>query len=115
MFLLLSFLCSINISIDATALHDNYSGTYVYQVDTPEGKVDGSMTLKKEGNTYVGTLVAYGQEFEMQNMVWNGHQLTFDVDVAGYKSKVSGTFSDTSYDGMIEVEGFKIPIKATKQ
>ena len=115
MIFLFSFLCTFNFSLDIPTAHDNFSGTYVYTLSTPDGQIEGAMELVKDGKEYTGSLTAYGQSYPMKKMVWDDHELTFEVDAAGYHSKIIGEFSDSTYEGVIHVEGMQIPIKATKK
>ncbi len=96
-------------------LSEDYAGVYTYELNTPAGPVSGEMTLVKDNNEYKGTITAYGTAYDMLDMKWDGAQLTFSSNAAGYKSKVKGTFEDNLFKGTIYVEGMEIPIKATRQ
>ena len=48
-------------------------------------------------------------------MKWEGSNLTFSSDAAGYKSTTEGKFDGDTFKGTIYVEGIEIPIKATRQ
>jgi len=93
----------------------DYAGTYVYSVETPAGPVNGEMTLKLDGGEYSGTLTAYGTAYEMKDMEWEGANLTFSSEAAGYSSTTEGSFEGDTFKGIIYVEGMEIPIKATRQ
>lgn len=92
-----------------------YVGTYTYSLETPMGPVNGEMTLVYEKDSYQGTLTVYGTAYEMKEMLWEGPQLSFKSDAAGYNSRIKGVFEGDSYNGIIYVEGTEIPIKATKK
>lgn len=116
MFVLFSIVCLLNMpSIANIEIHEDFSGVYEYSVNTPDGKVEGAMELVKNGKEYTGTITAFGQKHDMKNMVWDDHQLTFEVNAGGYFSKVIGEFNDATYEGMVHVEGMQIPIKASKK
>lgn len=93
----------------------DYAGTYVYAIDTPAGPVSGEMTLSFKDNAYSGTLTAYGTSYDMKDMRWDGANLTFSSEAAGYKSTTEGKFEGDIFKGTIYVEGMEIPIKATRQ
>ncbi len=93
----------------------DFSGTWGYAVNTPDGQVKGEMILTKVGDEYSGTLSAFGTASEMTNMEWKDNKLTFQTNAGGYASKISGTFDADVYTAMIEVAGYEIPLVATKQ
>ena len=116
MILLFSIVCLLNMPlISDIEIDKDFSGVYEYSLNTPDGKVEGAMELVKDGEAYIGTITAFGQKHEMKNMVWDEHQLTFEVNAGGYYSKVIGEFNDSTYEGMVHVEGLQIPIKASKK
>lgn len=93
----------------------DYSGTWTYSLSTPDGTVKGEMLLEKDGDEYAGTLTAYGQPFEMTDMTWEDSKLTFKTNAGGYSSKISGTFEGDTYTATIYVEGYQIPMVATRE
>ena len=116
MTLLLAFVSFFALDINtSTDILSDYAGTYVYAVETPAGPVSGEMTLSFEGGTYSGTLSAYGTDYDMKDLKWEGANLSFNSDAAGYKSTTKGTFEGDTFKGTIYVEGMEIPIKATRQ
>lgn len=108
----LSFFLVTTTSVDAIA---DYAGTYAYALQTPEGPVAGSLILTPDGDAYTGVLSAYGEEYELENMTWDGPKLSFTANAGGYNIEVSGTFKDETYTAVIQVEGIEIPMKATKE
>jgi hypothetical protein len=51
----------------------------------------------------------------MKEMKWEGANLSFSSDAAGYRSTTKGTFEGDTFKGTIYVEGMEIPIKATRE
>ena len=92
----------------------DHVGTYKYAIDTPNGPVSGEMKLEKKDGVYIGTISAYGQEFEMKDIDVNGSSLSFKTNVQGMTSIVKGNIEDGVYTAIIFVEGLQIPLKAEK-
>ncbi len=93
----------------------DFSGTWEYTVNTPDGQVKGEMILTKDGDDYNGTLSAFGTASEMTDMEWEDNKLSFQTNAGGYSSKISGTFDADVYTAKIEVAGYEIPLVATRQ
>ncbi|MFT6811336.1 MAG: hypothetical protein ACJA01_004584 [Saprospiraceae bacterium] len=106
------FAIDFNHSVDILS---DYAGTYVYAVETPAGPVSGEMTLTYDDGDYKGQLSAYGTAYDMKEMKWEGANLSFSSDAAGYRSTTKGTFEGDTFKGTIYVEGMEIPIKATRE
>jgi len=116
MTILLAFVSffALDLNPNSSILKD-YAGTYVYAVETPAGPVKGEMTLTFDDGEYAGTLTAYGTAYEMEDMEWDGANLSFTSEAAGYSSTTKGAFEGDTFKGTIYVEGIEIPIKATRQ
>ncbi len=110
LFLSLSFLItSINITTS------DYSGTWIYAIETPEGMVKGEMVLQQKDALYTGTISVYGTDYEMTEVLVDGNSMSFKTNANGYSSVIKGTFSEDVYTAMISVEGIQIPMKAIKE
>ncbi len=90
-------------------------GTYAYTVNTPNGLVSGEIMLAKNSKgDYEGSISAYGQTFEMTDVVVMQDALHFKTAVSGYISTIKGKFEGNFYVATIYVEGVEIPLKAEK-
>ena len=101
--------------MESTVPVSEYVGTWKYSIDTPDGSISGAMTLKYEDGEYSGTISAYGEEYEMLDVVVEGNQLNFKTLAAGYSSVIKGSFSGDKYTAIISVEGMQIPMTAVRE
>jgi len=81
------------------------SGTWEYEVVTPDGDYRGTMEIKMADGKYVGNLVAGSQKTPLKNLKINGNKMTCSVYAEGYDCNISGEFSADGFKGGVEVEG----------
>lgn len=114
---LLLFIIAFVLHPSATSIDDyngDYAGTWTYAIDTPDGKIEGSLVLTYEDEEYGGKLTAYGQEYPITDVEQEGNELNFKTNAAGYSSVIKGSFDGDVYSAIIFVEGMQIPLKATR-
>jgi hypothetical protein len=108
-----------NRSIDIT-------GKWDYTADTPAGSSRGNMDIKKEGDSYKGTITyddpsgSGKASSEMNNITLSGNNLsfTYSVSVGGMSLEVtvSGDVSNVDFKGDMSLRDFgSFPLKANKQ
>lgn len=95
---------------------NNIAGSWDYEAVTPQGSSSGLMTLKKEGDSYSGTITFDDPESsgkksaEMSNIKVSGSSLEFqfNVDVQGMSLSVtvSGEVSGNGYEGKLSIPDF---------
>ncbi|MCH6233038.1 amidohydrolase family protein [Cognataquiflexum rubidum] len=101
-------------------------GFWEYTSDTPAGSSSGTLEIKKEGDSYKGTITydnpaGVGQaSSEMKNISLSGSNLTFSFDVAaGGMSlvvNVSGEVSGDQISGNLSLSEYgSFPMNATKK
>lgn len=81
------------------------SGSWEYEVVTPDGDYRGTMEIKKADGKYVGNLVAGGQKTPLKNLKIDGSKMTCSVYAEGYNCNISGEFNADGFKGGVEVEG----------
>ena len=109
----LSFLFTINES-PVTTMND-YTGEWVYKVDTPQGPYQGVIVLEKAFDGYTGEIVSGDVKIEMTDVKVEGNKMKFNIVVDGFPVAISGTFEGNKYTAVCSVEGMEIPLVATKK
>lgn len=105
---LLMTLCLV---LGGVALHGqsakkaDHTGSWEYEVLTPEGDYRGTMELKMEEGKYVGHLVVGNQKSPLKNLKVDGNKMTCSVYAEGYNCNISGEFTRDAFKGGVEVEG----------
>ncbi len=106
LFFIASLLCAVMVS--------DYSGSWKYTVDSPEGKVSGTFVLTKTADGYTGSATSDAGVTDLENLVVDGDAISFHVYYQGYKVKVKGKFNDDKMETMVDVEGMQFPLVAEK-
>jgi imidazolonepropionase-like amidohydrolase len=104
----------------------NIAGEWEYTSDTPAGSSGGIMAIKKDGESYKGTITYANPSgngtatSEMNNINISGNYLTFSFDVAAggmsLEVSVSGDINDNQFSGNMSLADFgSYPLNATKK
>ena len=116
MHIILLFISSIFLlSENAIEISNDYSGTWEYSVETPEGTRSGAIILVKEDEGYTGYIESHGSQFPLKDLSIDGTKLTCQVNVDGYPVDLKGLFKEDGLHATAFVEGFEIPVLATKR
>ena len=105
---LLMTLCLV---LGGVALHGqsatkaDHTGSWEYEVLTPEGDYRGIMELKMEEGKYVGHLLLGDQKTPLKNLKVDGNKMTCSVYAEGFDCNISGEFTRDAFQGGVEVEG----------
>ena len=105
----------LSLSFLALLVASDYSGTWAYTVDSPEGKVSGSFILVKTENGYTGTAESDAGTTDLSDLTVEGDEISFHVFYQGYKVKVAGKFNDNQMETLVDVEGMQFPLLAEKK
>jgi imidazolonepropionase-like amidohydrolase len=97
------------------------SGTWSYSTETPQGANTGKLKLKKQGDTYSGTITSQyaDKEVELKNVSLDNNQLTFSysLQVEGNTITVETavTVDVDTFEGSVTAGQFgNFPTKGTK-
>jgi hypothetical protein len=78
------------------------SGNWNYTVTgTPNGTVEGTMTITKNGDSYSGELQSPIGSTNLNNLEIEGQTLSADFDYSGTEIQMSGTFEGDSFNGEV--------------
>jgi hypothetical protein len=95
-------------------------GTWAYTLESPQGG-SGTITIKKEGEAYTGTIVSarFNRENALKtvNVLGNQIEMSYDVNMGGNASTmtIKGTISGDALEGLMTVGTFgTFPIKAKR-
>jgi imidazolonepropionase-like amidohydrolase len=98
------------------------AGGWSYSADTPQGKSTGKIKIKKDGDSYTGTITSSfsEKEYEMKDIAVSGTSLSFyyNADFGGSPLKVefSVTIDGSSFEGTMTAGNFgSFPVQGTKE
>jgi len=97
-----------------TVFVPDYSGSWHYTVDSPEGKVSGMFVLTRTTDKYTGVAESDAGSTNMEELVIQGDNISFHVYYQGYKVKVKGKFKDGKMETLVDVDGMQFPLIAEK-
>jgi len=112
---LISILALFMIQPATTIEVADYTGTWNYTVEAPDLTYEGVMVLTEEGGDYSGTMSSQGVDIDLKDVEIEDDEITFSMNVQGFPCKVKGTFDGDSLKGVVSVEGFEIPLVATRK
>ena len=113
--LLILFLSTTSFTFDSTETISDHLGKWEYTVDAPDMTYKGIMEFSDEDGTLDGTIQSDGVTIPLEDVVIDGDELTFSMNVQGFMCKVSGTFSGSSLKGVVAVDGFEMPLNAKRK
>jgi len=94
----------------------DYSGTWVYSIDTPDATYDGSIVLEKADGEYTGKLQNDdGFSTEAKDLKIEGDKITFSFYFEGFKVNIKGTFKENKLNASVNAEGMQFPFVAVKK
>lgn len=88
-----------------SAAKGDYTGSWEYEVLTPEGDYRGVMKLKMEEGKYVGHIEVGDNKSPLKNLKIDGNKLTCSVYAEGFDCNISGEFTGDAFKGGVDVEG----------
>lgn len=92
------------------------TGTWTYEIETPDGAISGEMEITKDGDTYkvvIGT-DDFG-DLELEDVEFNDkNEMTGYVDVQGVSAEFDVEFEEDSMEGVINYGGEELPISAER-
>ena len=91
-----------------------YLGDWEYEV-TADVTYKGIMTLSESNGEFSGKIASEGIEIPFTDVELEGNELSFKMNVQGYPCAVSGTFEGDDFTGVVAVEGYEMPMKATRK
>ncbi len=105
-------------AMDRTLAYDP-SGTWTYDIETPDGAISGEMEVEKADKSYKVTVVTddFGDleledvEFEAKK---DGGSMTASVDVQGVTAEFEVDFEGDAMSGVIIYGGEELPIEAER-
>ena len=93
------------------------TGTWAYEIETPDGAISGDMKVEKDGDTYkvvIGT-DDFG-DLELEDAEFNDkNEMTGSVDVQGVTAEFEVEFEEDSMEGIILYGGEELPITAERK
>jgi len=93
-----------------------YLGDWEYLVkDTPNGDVNGVMTISKEGEIFKGVLTSDMGEIALENLSIVEDKLSAQFDIQGMTLDMNGTFEGPQFTGTIGLDYNTFPMTATKK
>lgn len=93
-----------------------YIGDWEYLVkDTPNGDVNGVMTISREGEVYIGKLTSDMGEISLNDLSILEDKLSANFDIQGMRLDMNGTFEGPQFTGTIAVDYSTFPMTATKK
>lgn len=93
------------------------SGTWAYEIETPDGAISGDMEVAKEADTYKVTISTddFG-DLELEDVEFNDkNEMTGSVDVQGVTAEFEVEFEGDSMEGIILYGGEELPIVAERE
>jgi imidazolonepropionase-like amidohydrolase len=86
------------------------AGGWSYSADTPQGKSTGKIKIKKDGDSYTGTITSSfsEKEYEMKDIAVSGTSLSFYYNADFGGSPLKGTMTAGNF-GSFPVQGTKEP------
>jgi len=92
------------------------TGTWTYEIETPDGAISGDMEVAKDGDTYKVTIGTddFG-DLELEDVEFNDkNEMTGSVDVQGVTAEFEVEFEEDSMEGIILYGGEELPISAER-
>lgn len=94
------------------------AGNWDYTITgTPEGDVNGVMTIVSENNQYTAKMTASGNEITISNFTWDEptKKVGGEFGYSGYTVLFDAAMAGEEMTGSMSVEGMSFPYKATRK
>lgn len=96
-------------------LLEDYTGSWEYTVDTPEGTINGTLVLDKNDEGYIGHIESDGAKIPLKDLKVEGSDMSFNIVVDGYSVAITGDFEGDKLSMEASVEGMVIPFVANRK
>ena len=94
---------------------DPFVGDWEYVVETPDSNIDVTMSLQKTEDGYTGSLSTDMGSLDLYDLKIEDGKLAAKFDFQGYEIPMQGTFEGEKFTGSSSVDGYEMPIDATKK
>lgn len=92
------------------------TGTWTYEIETPDGAISGDMTIaKKEGEFVVSVETDDFGTLELEDVEVKDKEMTASVDVQGVTAEFEVEFDGDEMSGIILYGGEELPIVAERE
>ena len=107
-------LFNFNTDYSPVLINDNL-GQWEYVVEAPDMTYKGIMELADSDGTVTGKIMSQGIEIPFTDVVLDGNELSFKMNVQGFPCVVKGTFEGDKFSGIVSVEGYELPLIASRK
>ena len=91
-------------------------GAWDYTISgTPEGDINGTMVIAKDGDAYTGYLESSQGRIDLNDVKVESGNLNCNFDYSGYQILMTGLFEGDVFDGKVSVEYNDFMMKATRK
>jgi hypothetical protein len=98
-----------------TTEESKYVGEWHYTFEMEGTEYAAIMTINKAENGYSGALSSEIGSVDLDNLVIEDDKLNASYDIQGYILDLEGTFSGETFSGVSTIEGYEIPMEATRK
>jgi len=92
----------------------NYIGRWDYEMDTPQGTINGWIVLNQEGKELSGTINSDMGSTELRDLKIENNLLTANFYAFDMDMDITGEFVEDLFNAKIMVQGYELPFTATK-
>ena len=91
-------------------------GEWEYVIkDTPDGDVEGTFSITKDGDNYSGALHTAQGDAPLNNVLIEDDKLVSTFDYSGYTIDMTGVFAGDTFTGKCSVEYNEFPMTAVRK
>lgn len=100
-----------------TSMEHPAVGEWEYVIrDLPDGDTKGVLSIKRDGDQYVGTIQSDQGSLPLKNLVIENKALKkASFEAQGYSINMSGAFEGDSFTGKISAAGYDFPMTAMRK
>jgi len=92
----------------------DHLGKWEYKVVSPDVTYNGILEFEGKVGAYSGTLKSDGNTITLTDITFEDSMLKFKMNVQGYPCVVRAKIDKDALDGEVEVEGFYMPLTASR-
>lgn len=81
----------------------------------PDGDAEGTFTITKDGDTYMGAVHGEQGSMDLENVVIENDALVCSFEYSGYTIDMTGTFVGDTFTGKCSVEYNDFPMTAVRK